>query len=56
MMRDGERPHHLGSGPFDMGQQGYLIALIVTLMPLILALIIVAVPGQIPPHSGPHFP
>lgn len=43
-------------GPFGVGQQGYLFALIIILAPLILALIIVAVTGQLPTHSAPHLP
>lgn len=46
----------LSSGPFGMGQQGYLIALIIILAPLILALVITALAGQPLTHSGSHFP
>jgi hypothetical protein len=46
----------LRSGPFGMGQQGYLIVLILLLAPLILALIITVLTGQQPTHSGSHLP
>ncbi len=46
----------LRSGPYGMGQAGYLLALMVILAPLILAIIITAVSGQLPAHSAPHFP
>jgi hypothetical protein len=45
----------LRSGPYGMGQYGYLVGLIIILTPLILALIITAVTGQLPTHSAPHF-
>jgi hypothetical protein len=46
----------LRSGPYGKGQQGYFIALILILTPLILTLIIVAVTGHQPMHIGPHHP
>jgi hypothetical protein len=46
----------LRAGPYGMGQQGYLIALILILSPLVLALMITALTGQQPSHNGPHFP
>lgn len=46
----------LRSGPYGMGRNGYLIALAIILGPLILAVIITALAGQLPAHSGPRFP
>ncbi|MDQ2744009.1 MAG: hypothetical protein M3Z66_17175 [Chloroflexota bacterium] len=46
----------LRSGPYGMGQHGYLIVLFVFLAPLILTLIIVGVTGQPPGQIAPHFP
>jgi hypothetical protein len=43
------------AGPYGMGRTGYLFALLIILAPLALALIITAVTGQLPAHSGPHF-
>ncbi len=40
----------LRSGPYGMGQQGYLIAILILLAPLTLTLIIIAVTGQQPTH------
>lgn len=42
------------SGPFGMGQYGYLIGLIIILMPLVLALTISVVTGQLPTDNVPH--
>jgi len=39
------------SGPFNMGQQGYLVIAVI-----ILALIITAVTGRLPTHTAPHIP
>lgn len=46
----------LGSGPYGMGKNGYVLALIIVLGPLILTLIIVTVTGQLPPHHSPRLP
>jgi hypothetical protein len=46
----------LRSGPFGLGPWGYLAVVLLVLTPLILTLIIVAVTGQLPAHSGPSFP
>ncbi len=46
----------LRSGPYGMGWYGYVIVLAIVLGPLILALLIVAVTGQLPGHGGPHVP
>ena len=46
----------LSSGPFGMGRKGYLVALGLILGPLILTLIIIALTGQQPAYTGPHFP
>jgi hypothetical protein len=56
LMEENDQNERPRSGPFGMGQQGYLIALIVILASLIFALIFVAVTGRLPTHSGPHFP
>jgi hypothetical protein len=45
----------LQSGPYGMGPRGYLILFILFLTPLILALIILAVTGQLPLHSSAPF-
>jgi len=54
-MDDDQYQELLRSGPFGMGQHGYLIAFTIILAPLILALIIVTVTGQLPTHSAPQF-
>ena|SRR5579884_435786 len=46
----------LRSGPYGMGQQGYLIAFLLLLTPLLITLIIMAFTGQQPTHIGPHLP
>lgn len=46
----------LRSGPFGLGRSGYLIALLLFLVPLICALVIIAITGQQPTHIGPQFP
>lgn len=51
---DSRYGEYLRSGPYGMGQQGYLLALVVILAPLGLALIITAVTGGLPTHSGPQ--
>jgi len=38
------------SGPYGMGQQGYVIALVILLAPLMLTLIIITLIGQQPTH------
>jgi hypothetical protein len=43
------------SGPYGMGQMGYLVLLLLILSPLILVILITAVTGQQPGHIGPHF-
>jgi protein-S-isoprenylcysteine O-methyltransferase Ste14 len=46
----------VGSGPYGMGRQGYLLALTLLLAPLTLALVVTAVTGHQLAHSGPGFP
>jgi hypothetical protein len=53
---DGRYGELLRSGPYGLGQYGYLIALLIIIGPLILALIIMAFTGQLPAHIGPHLP
>ncbi len=45
----------LQSGPYGMGQYGYFIVLAVVIGPLIVALILMALTGQLPAHLAPHF-
>lgn len=45
----------LRSGPFGLGQYGYVVALLIILAPLALALIITAATGQFPTHSAQHW-
>src|SRR5947209_18532018 len=45
----------LRSGPFGLGQHGYLFALLIILAPVALALIITAATGHAPTHSAPSF-
>ncbi|MGH2448134.1 MAG: hypothetical protein ACRDFS_05970 [Chloroflexota bacterium] len=53
---DDERYQELvRSGPFGLGQYGYLFALVIILAPLALALIITAATGQFPTHGTPRF-
>jgi hypothetical protein len=46
----------LRSGPYGMGRLGYVLFLILILAPLILTLLLAALTGQQPTHTGPHFP
>jgi hypothetical protein len=46
----------LGSGPYGLGLAGYVVSLVLILSPLLIALIIMALTGRLPTHSGPHFP
>lgn len=46
----------LSAGPYALGRRGYLVLVLLILLPLIGALIITVVSGQLPTHSGPQFP
>jgi hypothetical protein len=54
---DPEYRQLLESGPFALGERGYIfviLIIVVGLAPLLLTLIFVAVTGHQPTHTGPH--
>lgn len=46
----------LRTGPYGLGQYGYLITLLILLAPLALTFLILVFTGQLPAHNSPQFP